>query len=219
MLYVAAVENGCNISICSYENTFGETVEVNEDNLVGKVFDIEEFYVYKHVGATIACCKLYKKECFERYRYPVGKLHEDEFLTYKILFNEKQIAYIEEPLYFYFQNQSGITHTFSERRLVAYDAMEEQIDYFCNNNYLSCAKLVIRNYILGVQRRLEKMDKEKIKDKKMILFFKQRKKKIKKYIELLDINDPSDEWVLMRIRPLRTKLAIYCRSLKNKLKN
>ena len=93
------------------------------------------------------CCKLYKKSCFENIRYPVGKLHEDEYTTYKILFQKNSISYLEEPLYFYFTNPNSIMNSdWSPKRLDAITAYEEQIAYFRKSGH--------RNVMLKVERKL-----------------------------------------------------------------
>ena len=40
--------------------------------------------------------KLYKRELFENERFPKGKIHEDEFLTYKLIYKSNKVAYINE---------------------------------------------------------------------------------------------------------------------------
>lgn len=60
------------------------------------------------VNATVAWGNLYSRSCFRDIRYPVGKIHEDEFVTYRLLFAQKEIAVIPAPLYAYFINPKGI---------------------------------------------------------------------------------------------------------------
>lgn len=132
-LLSAAVDNHVDISICGYTETAGKDPEVAPENLEPQLWNIEDFYVAHNVNATIACGKLYKKQCFENVRYPVGRLHEDEFVTYKILFQQQRIVSIAAPLYSYFQNRNSIMHSgWTPELLSRLDAYAERIAYFKN---------------------------------------------------------------------------------------
>lgn len=136
-LYNAVKETGCEISICGYEETTGDSPKVDDINLQAVTVNTEDFFCEHNVNAVIACAKLYKKELFRGIRYPVGKLHEDEFTTYKLLFQCDNCGFIKEPLYAYYRNEASITQsTWTPRRLDAYDALLSQIDYFCNNGFI-----------------------------------------------------------------------------------
>ncbi|MBR2553963.1 MAG: glycosyltransferase [Aeriscardovia sp.] len=78
-----------------------------------------------------ACGKLYIKELFQDIRYPVGRLHEDQFVTYKLLYAANKVGLINEPLYGYRNNPTSITNTkFSIKRYDDLDALNEAIDFF-----------------------------------------------------------------------------------------
>lgn len=52
--------------------------------------------------------KLYKKELFEKIRFPLGKLHEDEYTTYKILYTAQKIVSTNKILHGYMQTKNSI---------------------------------------------------------------------------------------------------------------
>lgn len=39
--------------------------------------------------------KLYKRSVIANVRYPKGKLHEDEYTTYKYMYNARKLVYID----------------------------------------------------------------------------------------------------------------------------
>lgn len=132
----AAHEHNVSVGVCGLERTNGEAAIINEDDCTPQLWDVEEFYVQKTVNAVVAWGKLYRKECFALIRYPIGKLHEDEFTTYQILFAQKQLAAIDAPLYSYFQNSTGITCShWHPGRLVSIEAKYKQIDFFKQHNF------------------------------------------------------------------------------------
>ena len=82
---------------------------------------------------VVAWGKLYKKVIFQNLRFPYGKLNEDEFTTYKALFQYKRIAFLDNALYFYFQNPKSIMQSkWTKGRLDSIEAISNQIPYFKN---------------------------------------------------------------------------------------
>lgn len=60
---------------------------------------------------VVAWSKIYHRSLFQSepcLRYPVGRLHEDMFTTYKILYKASKVAYIDTPLYYYRQRAGSI---------------------------------------------------------------------------------------------------------------
>jgi hypothetical protein len=118
-----------------------------------RLWSPRDLFARRNVNATIACCKLYSKDCFSSIRYPAGKVHEDEYVTYRILFAEKEIAVSDAELYGYFINPQGITKRgWNPSRMDAFGAMEAQIAFFEKNGYRDLAQYRLRGYagnILG----------------------------------------------------------------------
>lgn len=147
----AAQDNHVDVSICGFQKTNGEEVGVSND-LPVQLWSPEDFYVKYIVNVAVAWGKLYKKECFSSIRYPVGKLHEDEFVTYKILFSCEEIAFVDAPFYAYFQNPMGtMLSLWTPNRLAAIDALLEQIAFFESYHYekarLRAAKRMLQTIV------------------------------------------------------------------------
>ena len=83
---------------------------------------------------TVAWNKLYKKALFDEIRYPVGKIHEDEFITYKLIYNSSKITYLDTELYYYYQRADSIMGSkMTPRNLSVLEALEERAEFFENN--------------------------------------------------------------------------------------
>jgi len=122
-LLAAAKEQGTQIASCGFTETTGRDPWVADDSLTSVCLPAKVFYLQHFTNATIACAKLYHKSCFETLRYPVGKLHEDEFVTYRLLFAYQKVAVIFAPLYAYYINLEGITKKpWVSKRLDAWEA-------------------------------------------------------------------------------------------------
>ncbi len=131
LLLDAANAHGTNISIGGFARTSGETPNVEETEQGSVRWSPKDLFIQHNVEAVVAWGKLYRKSLFEGIRYPLGKLHEDEFTTYKLLFQCSSVSVISAPLYGYYVNESSIMNSkWSPRRMDAIEAFEERIQYF-----------------------------------------------------------------------------------------
>lgn len=101
-----------------------------------KVFDGEGLFLADRNDFNYACGKLYRREHFLTLRYPNGKNFEDVFTTYRILFACNAIALVDIPLYYYFQNREGISHSpWKPGELVIFQGMVQQMDYYREHHF------------------------------------------------------------------------------------
>lgn len=76
--------------------------------------------MYQEAGAyfIVAWNKLYKRELFDQIRYPVGRIHEDEATTYRLIYQTKKVVVLDQALYGYFTAEESITRNrFNKKRL------------------------------------------------------------------------------------------------------
>lgn len=158
-MITAAEKNESGIVIGGHAITKGEPLPPLGAPLVS-IWKVPEYYLHDVTNATVSWGKLYKKDCFSSIRFPIGKLHEDEFVSYKILFRFKYITVIEQPLYAHCQNQEELTkQIWSPTRLDRLEALEDQIDFFSEKGYLEIARRRLNGLIwnnMDCQERIEK---------------------------------------------------------------
>ena len=97
-LYKVAIEANTGISCCSYKRINQSEKFAELDDVEFSVYTPEELWVKDRTNALIPPGKLYKVELFQSLRYPAGKIYEDEFITYKVLFKETAISYVATPV-------------------------------------------------------------------------------------------------------------------------
>jgi len=154
-MLAAAQENQTLVSICGYEETTGDDPVIAPEMLAVQCWEPGEFYREKSTNATIACGKLYHRQCFETLRYPLGKIHEDEFITYQTLFMSQKVAVIPAALYAYYINPVGITKKpWTVKRLDAWQAYEEQIAFFHRRGDKVMHECRYRHYIENAYAQL-----------------------------------------------------------------
>lgn len=131
-LYKAVKESGAEISSCG--NVVSSKAAFDSAPIASFKYESlapEVYWVRKFTDATVAWGKLYRVCLFEKIRYPIGKLYEDNFTTYKLLFQHNYIAVVWTPLYCWYTNLDSITRSpWSPQKLVVTDALEEQLLFF-----------------------------------------------------------------------------------------
>ncbi len=156
-LYRAVSETGCRISVCGFYRTGGEALP--EEDSAYEVMSADAYYCTTqiHEGITaVAWNKLYHKSLFENLRYPAGKLHEDEFTTYKMIYQAGKISVIRGSLYAYFQNQTGIMLSkWNPRRMHILEAVEQQIQFAQTQNYPNLELKAVKHYIYGTYEQIK----------------------------------------------------------------
>lgn len=157
----AIEETGCQISVCGIALTGGEALPATEAE-TPLVMDAEDYYCSEtiHGGRSmVACNKLYASGLFETLRFPVGKLHEDEFTTYRAVYQAGRVAVLTAPLYGYFQNAQGIMQAkWSPGRLHALEGVEQQIAFAQRENYPKLLNRAVVQYLYTADAQLEQTD-------------------------------------------------------------
>jgi glycosyltransferase involved in cell wall biosynthesis len=156
VLYDAAIQNSCTISGCGFFSTTGEPIPEKQDISIS-VLSADDYYCGSfHGNATHAACnKLYHRALFQSLRFPVGKLHEDEFTTYRALYEAGKIGVVSAKLYAYYQNPDSITHSeWNPRRMDALEAFEEQICFAQNQGNERLLNKTVEQYIYGAYEQL-----------------------------------------------------------------
>ncbi len=100
--------------------------------------------VYLMWESVAAVRKLIHKKLMKNIRYPINKLHEDEYTTYRILFSTEKIAVIENANYYYYflRPDSIMRSVYTPRHLDVMQAYENQL-YFFKNRGLEKVELYV----------------------------------------------------------------------------
>lgn len=203
-LYDAVQTHHVKVSICGFARTEGEPLD-NPQNLAAHLWSAEDFYVQRNVNATVAWGKLYHRSVV--LPYPKGKLHEDEFVTYRILFACERVAVLDAPLYGYYQNPTGIMgSTWNPRRLDAMSAFEERIAFFAKLGKPELRNKQTRGYLHWLVTQLREINDQKQFSKEMRIIKKQGKKLIRICIKEKLLTADADMWMCAMIYPSLTRI-------------
>ena len=157
-LYAAAEQTFSKISVCGFCRTGGEPLPEGEDFSI-QAMSADDYYCGSvHDGVTaVAWNKLYHRSLFKKLRYPIGKLHEDEFTTYKAVYQAGKVGVTPARLYAYYQNPDGIMRSdWNPRRMHVLEAFEEQIAFAREHGNDRLLQKVVLSYIYGIHDHLGK---------------------------------------------------------------
>lgn len=133
-LWQSMKKTGADIAACGVEKVSADSkpdVQQIKNNAVnvytGRQAVENIFDGTLYLQSVVAWNKLYKKELFENVRYPVGKIHEDEFTTYVLFYKCNKVVYNTGRYYYYYQRTDSIMGgrktSFSADGLEAYEQM------------------------------------------------------------------------------------------------
>ena len=126
----------CNVKYCYNDEdyVFLDKSPINTEVLSGnKLWD--RFLEGDRIAdLNISCNKLYDRELFDSIRFPVGRFHEDDATTYKLLYNCQRIAIVHKNLYFYRQRTGSIVYSaITLRRCIdIIDSVKGRVEFFSN---------------------------------------------------------------------------------------
>lgn len=151
ILYNNLIHYNADVSEAQYVQVDDENYVINEDNkkvhLLNNIDASINLRNY-HLNQIVAWNKMYKKECFSSIRFPVGKIHEDEFTTYKILYNANKIVVTEQALFYYRKTPNSIINReITRKRLDILDAYDEAINFYSEKKEKKLLYLTLLNYL------------------------------------------------------------------------
>jgi glycosyltransferase involved in cell wall biosynthesis len=204
VLYNLTLTYNAEISICDHLKTSVEKLFIVSSGVetilkTSNLQALEELYGPKAVVFTVAWGKLYDIRLFKEVRFPVGKIHEDEFIQHKLIYASNTIVYTNSKLIYYYQRNDSITGNKEniKNKLDAIEAFEERGEFL---KKLKIENLFVKNLIVlyflykSVTSKLNKFTYEErvlIKSKYKILKHVIRKSKIpiykKFFIEVSDL--------------------------------
>lgn len=165
-LYRRCVQEGSDMAVCDlvYVDERGRALpEYNRDIVIAdERLTVQQAWdklcAYKHWYYVMVQNKLYRRTLFEEISFPKGKLHEDEFVMYRLIGKCRQISCVKGGRYYYTQRRDSIMGSpYSVRRLDGVEAYLEQADFF-----LEIGRLAHAAYAVGMIDYLLKEGREKL---------------------------------------------------------
>jgi len=200
-LYQAIIREEADISSCDFlqceEGEMDDLSKINKEEAVYLTYQgkdsVKQLLRDKEINRS-AWNKLYKSELFENIRYPVGKLYEDTYTTYKLYLLAKRVVHTNYKGYYYMFNPNSITReafspkhfdVITETKRVLCDLQNNRPD-LCEYEYGRLAKqyvgLVVKIFD-SLNNKKNKVYLDKIMEdiKQDFVYFRHNKTLDKKY--------------------------------------
>lgn len=118
-LYVAVKSADAALGICNYMYVDENGKGISEKNYYFPVKDevltgldtLNKLFEDRSVFFITAVNKIYKKELLDKIRFPIGKIHEDEYTAHLFLGESERVACISDICYFYVQRAGSIMNS------------------------------------------------------------------------------------------------------------
>jgi len=130
-----------------HDKIINEKDILQSQTLTSKYLYDSNFIQQKRTIFTVAWGKIYAKRLWQGIEYPVGKLHEDTFTTYKLMEKALKVVYLQEPIYYWRKRMDSITNgrwTFSH--LDQIEAFGEQLEYYHRMGKQRYVEIVLESY-------------------------------------------------------------------------
>ena len=151
------------------------------------------------------------------------KKYSKIFDTYKLLFQNEHCVFVNQPLYFYFQNTDSITKSeWNPKRLDALEAFSEQMSFFKVNEFNNAFLYLLRHIndcIINQMIAIEKSNNSENKNYYIILQKALRKNlnRCKKYY-VVPFKEDRYKYYYEYAYPFTMKCYWYYRVIKQKVK-
>ena len=156
---VALAVEGADVVVCRFLRTDSEDVSGARGAGEARVLASDEA-LRLYAGPTTSwmtspCAKLFAIRLFDGVRFPVGRLYEDEFTTYRLVAAARQVVVSDAELYYYFRRPGSATHGEQkvQQLLDRVEALREQAGFFRSRDMPDVSGNCLRRAFL-IQRQL-----------------------------------------------------------------
>ncbi len=195
-MYHICVQYDCDIVQCSYMDVFDNVFQLaaNSEAFIstpsfytGKEFSYA-MYTLLSWRCNLTWNKLYKKSLFGNIRFPHGKIHEDEFTIYKLIWKSKKIASISDKLYYYRRREGSImTRPYRKERLDFSEAFEERELFFDSIGEKELLYLTKKRHLAWCLQQRSPLSnmKDTIEKEEIATYLENKEIELRQQIELL----------------------------------
>ena len=152
-LYGLIEKTGAGIALCNFRKIYTNSEDFTYPSLPDGAYTtisyekaLEELVGFNSVQYVLTWNKLYKMDVFKEIRFPVGKISEDFYVSFKVLHKAGTIAQTGDQLYYYYLRKGSIIHSrdnVSDYNIEALDEFDEYtaklgLDFKAKSIFIRC---------------------------------------------------------------------------------
>lgn len=137
LLYTAVKKYNADIAGCDIRLVYDDSIQYEQVIATVESYTSEQAIETLINGTgfrAVVWNKLYRRRVLQGESFTIGRYHEDEFFTYKILAKAERLVFVNAELYFYYQRPGSIMNSSSSKHLDVLDAYLERL-VFLQNKY------------------------------------------------------------------------------------
>jgi len=155
-MYQKAIKDNLDIVVCNSVNLYDDNTQIEIKSNLNYSNDPIKNYL---IAAPMACTRIYKREIFKNIEFKKEIYYEDLELTPKLVKYTKNIDFVDEGLYYYYQRTGSIMKQkdWNDKLLDIFDVLEsnkkalyndypEEIEYMYITHLLRTATLRFLDY-------------------------------------------------------------------------
>ena len=206
ILLTAATETQTEVSMCSYEITHKDTLECRVVKTDAECIGTEELWCKNQVFCTVPVVKLFDRNAFCDVRFPEGIIHEDEFTLFRALFKYERIAFVDQPLYGYYQTEQSVMRgDWTPRHMTEPEGLLSQLEFFLENKYEKASAYTAKIYLTSLYRNLVKSREAGAQyGSYSASLKKQLQRGLTKYGRLAGVKIENSKWMYYEAYPIAT---------------
>lgn len=118
VLYTKASQDNADIVVCDIYKSNGNVHKHRKcgDVNLGKIDFFVQMCMMQYTWST--CNKLFKRTLFEDIIFPICNNAEDMALTLQLMAKTDKVAYVPQPLYYYYENPQSMTRVLTEEKVL-----------------------------------------------------------------------------------------------------
>lgn len=179
LLLQGTERHGVKMAACNLLRTSGTLEDQPIHGTCAIQMDAESAYCGFYGMFMTACCKIYHRDLLREIRFPLGKLHEDCYITHIPLFEAGAVAVYDLPLYYYFTNPGSITRVkWSEKRLEEIESHELRARWLKEHGHEAAYHKEIEVYVMTIYEQTESLAKLCREDRSYLPHLKRLRKKL-----------------------------------------
>lgn len=120
----------------------------NENNveILSPIQAVKKLWSNDVLSFITVCGALYSKELFKKIRFPINRLNEDIYVSYKLLYLSHKTIFLNIPVYCYFQRNDSISALHPDNPIRTLYPRYNMYLFFKENNEIELASLSLKYF-------------------------------------------------------------------------
>lgn len=154
-LYSCIKKYNAKVAMCPFIEVSNDGKEIKEFKdgdsfkFIGREESLYKYFEgYENASLyTVAWNKIYKTSLFNNIKFTVGKVHEDEYIIFRIIYEAGGVAYSPNPGYLYRCREDSIMDELNAKRYDLFDSYITKMDFYKEIGNKELLNMIFKQYM------------------------------------------------------------------------